>query len=81
MVMVLTQVRLPKKMLSYIESFVKKGDYENKSDFIRDAVRKKVFEEQLRSVSLGKDSVNEVRRIREILSKEPFDLNEINSFG
>jgi Arc/MetJ-type ribon-helix-helix transcriptional regulator len=79
MSMVLIQARLPKKLVSEVNFFVNNGFYENKSDFIRDAVRKLVFEEQLRSVKLGKNSVVDVKKIRKELSNKKVNLKEINS--
>ncbi|MDD4251023.1 MAG: ribbon-helix-helix domain-containing protein [Candidatus ainarchaeum sp.] len=79
MSMVLTQTRLPKKLVEEIDLIVRKGYYENKSDFIRDAIRKKVFEEQVGSIEFDGNAVEEVRKIRKIVSKQKIDLNEINS--
>jgi hypothetical protein len=50
-----------------------------KSDFIRDAIRKKVFEEQIHSVKLKGNSINEIKKIRSKFSKEKINLDEINS--
>ena len=79
MSMVITQTRLPKKLVEQIENIVKQGSYENKSDFIRDAIRKKIFEEMAHSVDINGDAVKEVRKTRKILSKQKIDLDEINS--
>ena len=79
MSMLLTQARLPKKLILEMETIVKKGHYENKSDFIRDAVRRLVFEEQAHSINISGSSVKEVRKTRQKLSDEKIDLNEINS--
>lgn len=79
MPMLMTQVRLPKNLILEVEKIVKKGNYESKSDFIRDAVRKKVFDEISHSIEFNGDAVKEVRKIRKILSKQKIDLDEINS--
>ncbi|MDD3083411.1 MAG: ribbon-helix-helix domain-containing protein [Candidatus ainarchaeum sp.] len=79
MSMVLVQARLPKKLVKEIDKIVNFGNFENKSDFIRGAIRKMVFEEQLKSISLEKSSVKEVREIRKKLSIKKSELQEINS--
>jgi Arc/MetJ-type ribon-helix-helix transcriptional regulator len=79
MSMVLTQVRIPEKLSKEVDFIIKKGFYENKSDFFRDAIRRRVFEEQLRSVESKGDSVKEIKRIRKKLSQQKVDLDEINS--
>jgi hypothetical protein len=38
------QIRLPKKILEQVDSFVKQGLYSSRSDFLKEAVRKHVFE-------------------------------------
>ena len=79
MSMIMTQVRLPKNLIFEIDKIVENGYYENKSYFIRDAIRKKVFEEQIHSVKLKGNSINEIKKIRSKFSKEKINLDEINS--
>ena len=79
------QVRLPKGVLDKIDTLVTEGDYTNRSDVIRVAVRKFLMHNELNKLigtmkNTG-DSVEEVRKIRKILSKQPIDLDEINSLG
>lgn len=77
--MSITQVRLPEGLIREVDKLVGKGLYTNKSDVIRDAVRKLVLEKQIGSIPNTGDSVKEVREIRKKLSKEKFDLNQINN--
>ncbi len=79
MSMVMTQVRLPKKILQDIELLVESGFYETKSDVVRDAVRRLLFDKQVASLNLKGNSVKEVKKIRKKLSSKRIDLNEINS--
>ncbi len=77
--MAVTQVRLPGGLIIEIDKLVDKGFYTNKSDVIRDAIRKLVLEKQIGSIPDTGDSVKEVREIRKKLSKERFNLNEQQS--
>ena len=79
------QVRLPKGVLDKIDTLVTEGDYTNRSDVIRVAVRKFLMHNELNKLigtmkNTG-DSEEEVRKIRKILSKQAIDLDEINSLG
>lgn len=77
--MQMTQVRLTRGLIEKIEELVQKGYYPNKSDAIRDAVRRLVWEKEIDTLPNTGDSVQEVREIRKKLSQEKFDLKEINS--
>ena len=79
MTMQMTQVRLTKVLIEKIDSLVQKGYYPNKSDAIRDAVRRLVWEKEIGTLPNTGDSVQEIREIRNKLSKEKFDLKNINS--
>jgi len=78
MEMAVTQVRLPEGLITEIDKLVNKGLYTNKSDVIRDAIRKLVLEKQIGSIPDTGDSVKEIREIRKKLSKEKFNLNKLN---
>ncbi len=80
MTMVVAQVRVPEGLLDEIDLLVGKGFYSNRSDVIRDAVRRLVIERQIGSVPNTGDSVKEVRDIRKKLSKEKIDLRKLNSY-
>ena len=47
MVMQTVQIRLTKKLVEKLEGLVKEGLYPNKSEAVRDAVRKLVLEQEL----------------------------------
>lgn len=79
--MTLTQFRLPKALLDEVDVLVKKGLYSNKSDVIRDAVRKLILENQIGSIPNSGDSVKEVRKIRQTFSKQNISLNELNKMN
>jgi len=82
MVMDTLQIRMNKPLLKMVDTVVKSGVYANRSDVIRDAVRRFVWEKEVGSINNdGRNSVEEVRKIREKLSKEKFDLKELNEFG
>ena len=81
MEMAVTQVRLPEGLITEIDKLVDKGFYTNKSDVIRDAIRKLVLEKQIGSIPDTGDSIKEIREIRKKLSKEKFNLNEINQLN
>ena len=81
MAMSITQVRLPEGITKGMDRLVEKGLYTNKSDVVRDALRKLVLEKQIGSIPNTGDSVKEIREIRKILSKDikSFkDLKELN---
>jgi len=79
MTMSVTQVRLPKKISQGVDLLVKNGLYETRSDVVRDAVRRLIFEKQMHSLNIKGNSVKEIRKIRDGLSKDPIDLDKINS--
>jgi Arc/MetJ-type ribon-helix-helix transcriptional regulator len=62
-----------------IDAKVKTGRYANRSDVIRESVRRKLDIENLVGIipNTG-DSVEEVRALRKKLSQEDLDLEEIN---
>ena len=79
MVMDTLQIRLSHGLVEMIDSLIKKGIYANRSDAIRDAVRRFVWVKEAGSIPNIGDSVKEVRKIREKLSKEKINLDEINN--
>lgn len=78
MTMAVTQVRLPEGLIKEVDKLVNRGIYTNKSDVVRDALRRLVLEKQVGSIPNTGDSVKEIRAIRKRLSKEKIDLSEIN---
>jgi Arc/MetJ-type ribon-helix-helix transcriptional regulator len=76
--MELTQVRLPSKLVAELDRFVKQGYYASKSDLIRDAIRRLLLERQVGSIPNRGDAVQQVRALREKLSKEDLGIDAIN---
>ena len=81
MVMDTLQIRMNKELIKRVDTFVKLGVYSNRSDVIRDAVRRFVWEKEVGSVVNKGNAVEQIRSIRKQLSKEKIDLNKINEFG
>ena len=79
--MEVTQVRLPEGLIKEVDKLVHRGIYINKSDVVRDALRRLILEQQVGSIKNTGDSVKEIREIRKKLSKQKIDLDEINSLG
>ena len=81
MVMDTVQVRLSQGLVERIDDLVDTGIYANRSDVIRDAVRKLVLDKMVGIIPNTGDSVKELREIKKKLSKEikSFkDLEKIN---
>lgn len=81
MTMEVTQVRLPEGILKEVDKLVHRGIYTNKSDVVRDALRRLILEQQVGSIKNTGDSVKEIREVRKKLSKEKINIDEINSLG
>ena len=79
MVMDTLQIRLNHGLVKLIDSLVNKGVYSNRSDVIRDAVRRFVWEKEVGTIPNDGDSVEQIKKIRAMLSKQPIDLDEINN--
>lgn len=78
MVMDTIQIRLSHGLIERIDDFVGMGIYANRSDVIRDAVRRFVLDKLVGIIPDTGDSVKEVKGIRKILAKEKFNLEDIN---
>ena len=81
MVMDTLQIRMNKKLVKLVDNLVKSGVYSNRADVIRDAVRRFVWAKEVGSVNFKGNSVEQVRKAREKLSKEKIDIDEMNNFG
>ena len=79
MVMDILQLRMNKALLKRIDALVKLGIYSNRSDVIRDAVRRFVWEKEVGSVNYKGDSVEEIRKVRKKFSKQTNSLDKINN--
>ena len=78
MVMETMQIRMNKAIINRLDSLVKEGIYSNRSDVIRDAVRRFVWEKEVGSVNYIGNSVEKVKEVRKKLSKS-IDLDKINN--
>ena len=79
MAMDVLQIRMNSGLISMMDNLVKQGVYSNRSDVIRDAVRRFVWEKEVGTIPNKGNSVKEIRKIRKKLSKMPIDLDEINN--
>ncbi len=81
MVMDTIQVRLGPGLVKKIDELVGTGVYSSRSDVLRDAVRRLVLDKLAGVISGKEDSIKQIKNIRKNLSKEKFDLDEINSLA
>ncbi|HLC88636.1 MAG TPA: ribbon-helix-helix domain-containing protein [Candidatus Nanoarchaeia archaeon] len=81
MVMDTVQVRLSHGLVDKIDDLVDTGIYTNRSDVIRDAVRKLVLEKMVGIVPNTGDSVKELREIKQRLSKEIKSFKDIEKIN
>ena len=75
------QIRMGQGLIQRVDILVKTGIYSNRSDLIRDAVRKLVLSELVGIIPNKESSVKQIRNIRKKLSKEKFSLEEINKLA
>ena len=81
MVMDTLQIRLSHGLLEKVDELIETGIYANRSDVIRDAVRRLILDKFVGIIPNTGDSVKEVKEIRKKLSNEKFDLAEINQLA
>ena len=81
MVMDTVQIRLSHGLVDKIDDLVDTGIYANRSDVIRDAVRRLVLDKMVGIIPNTGDSVKEMRKTKKKLSKEKFDLDKINKLA
>ena len=81
MVMETMQIRMNKELVQRVDTLVKTGIYANRSDAIRDAVRRLILNDLVGILSDNKNSVKQIQSIRKKLSKEKFNLEEINKLA
>jgi len=79
MVMETMQIRMNEQSVKELDKIVKTGFYANRADVIRDAVRRFIFESQVGTIKNNGNSIKEIRKTREKLSKEKINLKEINN--
>ncbi len=75
------QVRLSHGVVERIDDLVETGVYSSRSDVLRDAVRRLVLDKLVGIIPNKGDSVKELKEARKKLSKEKFDLDEINKLA
>jgi Arc/MetJ-type ribon-helix-helix transcriptional regulator len=75
--MEITQIRIPKGLLEETQVLIDKGYYTNKSDLIRDAIRKLVLEYHIGSVHDKKNSVAQIKKVRKVLSKQVTSFKDL----
>ena len=73
------QIRLGNELTKSIDVFVKSGFYSNRAEVIRAALRKFIWDSQVGTIKDRLPSVEQVKKIREDLSKENLSLDEINN--
>ena len=81
MVTQIIQARLPEKQVKIIDKLVERGLYSSRSDFIKYAIRMQGSLDMITGLIAdeNKDSVKEIRKIREKLSRKDLDIEELNS--
>jgi Arc/MetJ-type ribon-helix-helix transcriptional regulator len=81
MVMDTIQVRLNHSMVKIINEKVKNGLYSSKGEAVRDALRRTFidWDKEVGTIKLKGNSVKLIREARKELSKQPINLDEINS--
>ncbi|NQU51985.1 MAG: ribbon-helix-helix protein, CopG family [Bacteroidetes bacterium] len=73
------QIRINKELLKRVDVLVESGFYSNRSDAIRDAVRRFVWGKEVGSINNMDESTGQVRNIRGKLSEDNINLDEINN--
>ena len=75
------QVRMSKGLIIKMDNIVDTGLYSNRSDVIRDAVRRLNLEKQIGSIPNTGDSVKEIREIRKKLSKKIKSFKDVEKIN
>jgi len=81
MTMETMQIRMNQGLTQRLDTLVKTGIYQNRSEAIRDAVRRLVLKEMIGIAPNKEDSVKQVRNARKQLSEQEFNLDEINKLA
>ncbi len=79
MVMETMQIRMNESLVKELDKVVKSGFYANRADAIRDAVRRFIWAREIGSIKNPGNSVKELKKLRQKLSGEKLDLQEINN--
>ncbi|MCK5321348.1 ribbon-helix-helix protein, CopG family [Candidatus Pacearchaeota archaeon] len=81
MTMETMQIRMGQGLIQRVDKLVKTGIYTNRSDAIRDAVRRLILSELIGIIPNKENSVKQIKTLRRKLSKEKFDLEKINKLA
>ncbi|MDD3175788.1 MAG: ribbon-helix-helix domain-containing protein [Candidatus Nanoarchaeia archaeon] len=81
MVMDTIQIRLSQGLIQKVDELIQTGIYSNRSDVIRDAVRKLILDDILGIISSKKNSVKEVREIRQKLSSQIKSFKDVEKIN
>ncbi|MGE0792796.1 MAG: ribbon-helix-helix domain-containing protein [Candidatus Woesearchaeota archaeon] len=81
MVMDTIQIRMSSGLIEKMDDLVQTGIYSNRSDVIRDAVRKLVLDNLIGIIPNRKDSVKEVNIIRKKLSSQIKSFKDIEKIN
>ena len=81
MVMDTLQVRLSHGIVEKVDDLIETGLYANRSEVIRDGVRRLILDKLVGIIPNRNDSVQEVKEIRKKFSKEKFNLRDMNQLA
>jgi len=81
MAMETMQIRMNQGLTQRLDTLVETGIYQNRSEAIRDAVRRLVLKEMVGIISNKEKSVKQIRKVRKQLSEQDIDLEEINKLA
>lgn len=81
MVMDTVQIRVSHGLVERVDHLVETGVYANRSDVIRDALRRFVWEREVGTVKLKGNSVKQVREARRQLSKQIKSFKDIEDIN
>ena len=81
MVMDTIQIRLGHGLINKIDDLVNTGIYSNRSDVIRDGVRRLVLDKMVGIISNTGNSVKEMKKIKNKLSKEVKNFKDIEKIN
>jgi Arc/MetJ-type ribon-helix-helix transcriptional regulator len=81
MVMDTIQIRLSHGLIQKVDELIQTGIYSNRSDVIRDAVRKLILDDIVGIISSKKSSVKEVREIRQNLSSQIKSFKDVEKIN
>lgn len=75
------QIRMNPELIKRIDALVQTGIYSNRSDAIRDAVRRLILKDLVGIIPNKENTIKQIKNTRNKLSKEKFNLNKINKLA